>query len=137
LGCPRAGQALPLQDTFGCSPAAVIVIGLIVKWAGYIKGARWAWFVMFAIVWVRAFPVLMLLYLRQWRGEPTIAQSFASSISKSGLARNFVEVLLIFLLMVLGLVLPVKTFVLGRGGGPGRSGRTNLGAPDKRTLPEI
>jgi len=121
----------------GFASLAVIASGLIVTWAGYIKAVRWTWFVMFVIVWVWAFPVLVLPYLRPWRGEATMAQSFASSISEGGLARNFVEVFLIFLLMVLGLVLPARTFILGRGGGPGTSGGANVGAPDKRTSPEI
>jgi hypothetical protein len=121
----------------GFTSLAVIAVGLIVTWAAYIKGVRWTWFVMFVIVWVWAFPVLVLPYLRPWKGVPTVAQSFASFISEGGLARNFVEVLLVFLLMVLALVLPVKTLLLGRGGSPGTSERTNLGPPDKRTLPEI
>ena len=120
----------------GIASLAAIAIGLIVTWAGFIKRLRWTWFVMFVIVWMWAFPVLILPYLLPWRAVETMAQSFASSISGGGPARNFVEVLLLFLLMLLGLLLPVKTFVLGRGGGRGRSGRTNVDAPDNRTMPE-
>lgn len=115
---------------FGFAPAgftslAVIAVGLIVTWAAYVKGVRWTWFVMFVIVWVWAFPVLVLPYLRPWKGVPTVAQSFASSIIEGGPARNFVEAFLTFLLMVLALVLPVKTFLLGRGvAHAGRASRT-------------
>ena len=92
---------------------------------------------MFLIVWVWAFPVLMLPYIKPWMGEPTIAQSFASSISWSGTARNFLEVFLIFLLMVVALVLPAKTFIVGRGCDPGGTVRTNVSGAEEGTLPNI
>jgi hypothetical protein len=103
----------------GIASLAVIAIGLTVTWAGFIRRIRWTWFVMFVIVWMWAFPVLILPYLLPWRAVETMAQSFASSISAGGPARNFVEVLLLFLLMLLALVLPVKTFIRGRRSGPG------------------
>jgi len=134
-----AGPILWVQNCFalaGIASLAVIVIGLIVTWAGYVRGVRWTWFVMFVVVWVWAFPVLLLPFLLPWRGVETMAQSFAGAVSQSGTERSYAEVVLAFLLMVLALVLPVKTFILGRGGGPGTSGRANLGAPDKRALPE-
>ena len=126
---------------YGFAPAgftslAVIAVGLIVTWAAYIKGVRWAWFVMFVVVWGWAFPVLVLPYLRPWRAVPTVAQSFASFITQGGPVRNLLEVLVAFALMLLALVLPMKTFLLDRGGGPGASRRTNLGAADKCTPPE-
>jgi hypothetical protein len=89
---------------------------------------------MFVIVWVWAFPALILPYLRPWKGEATNAQLFASTISQAGRARSLVEILLAFLLMVVALILPAKTFILGRGGGPGESGRANSGVQKK---PEI
>jgi len=106
------------QDCFapaGFTSLAIIASGLIVTWAGYIKGVRWTWFVMFVVVWVWAFPVLLLPYLLPWRGVETMAQSFAGAVSQSGTERSYAEVVLAFLLMVLALVLPVKTFILGRG----------------------
>jgi hypothetical protein len=125
------------QDYFapaGIASLAIIVIGLIVTWAGYIRRVRWTWFVMLVIVWVWAFPVLMLPYLRPRRGVETIAQSFAGAISESGTERSYAEAVLAFLLMVLALALPVKTFILGRRDGPGESGRGNSGAQDKRVV---
>lgn len=112
------GPPWRFQDGFapaGFTSLAVIASGLVVIWAGYVKRVRWTWFVIFVIVWAWAFPVLILPYFRPWKEEPTIAQSFASSISRGGPARNFVEVLLAFALMVVALVLPVRAFVLGRG----------------------
>lgn len=129
----------------GIASLAIIAIGLVVTWAGYIKVVRWTWFVMFVIVWLWAFPVLMIQYFYPWIGVADFSQSLASTIRDSlhaepfsSMSRAILETFLIFLLMLLGLVLPAKTFVLGRrGGGPGASGRTNPGAPDKPTSPEI
>ena len=37
-----------------------ILVGLLVLWTGFIRRSRTAWLVMFVIVWVWAFPVLVL-----------------------------------------------------------------------------
>jgi len=132
-----AGPFVWPQNCFalaGIASLAVILTGLIATWAGYIRGVRWTWFVMFVIVWVWAFPVLLLPFLLPWRGVETMAQSFAGAISESGTERSYAEVVLAFLLMVLALALPVRTLILGRGGGAGESGRANSGAPDKQSL---
>ena len=100
----------------GFASLTIIVIGLIVTWAGYIKGVRWTWFVMFVIVWVWAFPVLLLPYLQLWRNVVAITEWLPDAIKQSGPSRDFVEVVLIFVLMVLALVLPVKTLFLGAKG---------------------
>ncbi len=125
----------------GITSLAIIVIGLIVTWAGYFKAVRWTWFVMFVIVWLWAFPVLVLPLFHPWPGMDWIVQTLAptleSAIRESGIAREGVKILLIFLLMVVALFLPVKTFILGRGIGPGGSGHANLAGPDKHAWPEI
>jgi hypothetical protein len=119
----------------GCASLAVVVIGLIVTWAGYIRGVRWTWFVMFVITWGWAFPELILPYLYRW--EPgTLYGTLAAAIEGDAIARSFVRVALAILLMVLALALPLKTFFPGRGGVPGESGRANSGAPDKPPLAE-
>jgi len=129
-------ESNPLYRVYDCfapmgfASLAVIVLGLMVTWAGFIRGVRWTWFVMFVIVCGWAFPVYMLLYVHYWKHLEVIA-TFASGIRESGLARVFVENVLTFLLMVLALVLPVKTFFGGRRGSAGRIERRNPGAPDK------
>ncbi len=115
---PEAGIAqdqvvIPNYDApIGFASLAVIGIGLIVTWAGYIRGVRWTWFVMFVIVWVWAFPVLLLPEL-----QVPIApiKEWLPELRESGQARNFVGLVLIFLLMALALILPAKAFILGRG----------------------
>jgi hypothetical protein len=126
-GIPGDQVVIPNYDApIGITSLAIIVIGLVVTWAGYIKGVRWTWFVMFVIVWLWAFPVLVLPLFYPWPGASSILQSLAptleSAIREKGIARYVVKTSLIFLLMVVALVLPAKTSILGRGeaqGGPG------------------
>src|SRR5208337_4272532 len=78
----RAAAALFTSSPWACGPLyrhhdcfapegfgslAVLGIGLIVTWAGYTKGVRWTWFVMFVIVWVWAFSLFMLSFVLRWR----------------------------------------------------------------------
>jgi len=99
--------------TMGFASLAVIVIGLIVTWAGYIKGVRWTWFVMFLIAWGWAFPVLVLAEFH-WRNMMPIAQWPPLAPKGRGPQLGLAESVLTLLLMVLALVLPAKTFILGR-----------------------
>ena len=113
-----AGPLYTFHDCFapaGFASLTVILIGLIVAWTGYIKGVLWTWLVMFVIVWVWMFPVLVLPYFRYWNGAGSAAETLADAIHESGMARAFVEDLLAFVLMVVALVLPVKTFVVSLG----------------------
>jgi energy-coupling factor transporter transmembrane protein EcfT len=98
----------------GFASLAIIVIGLIVTWTGYIKGVRWTWFVMFLIAWGWVFPVLVLAEFH-WRNMMPIADWPPLALKGRGTQLGFAESVLTFLLMVLALVLPAKTFILGRG----------------------
>lgn len=105
----------------GFASLAIIVVGLIVIWRGYIKGVRWTWFVMFLIAWGWALPVLVLpefhwrnmLPISQWPQWPPLI------LTGVGPQLGFVESVVAFLLMVLALALPAKTFLLGNQGTPG------------------
>ncbi|HLW80293.1 MAG TPA: hypothetical protein VKU44_11925 [Terriglobia bacterium] len=81
---------------------------------------------MFVIAGVWAFPFLILPFFYPWDwgtryGGISVTQlfanTFASAIHESGIARTFVEVNLEFVLMVLALVLPIKTFMRGQASG--------------------
>jgi hypothetical protein len=86
---------------------AVILIGLIVLWTGYVKRTRASWAVMFVVVWVWAFPLLVLpLFTR--RG--LLRQSLYTAIYYPGSGRSWDQSA--FLLMVIALLLPVKSFFL-------------------------
>jgi hypothetical protein len=75
---------------------------------------------MFVIVWVWAFPVLLLPYLQELRNAVAITEWPADALRESGLPRDFLEAVLTFLLMVLALALPAKTFFRGQAAGPGK-----------------
>jgi hypothetical protein len=137
---------IPNYDApLGITSLAIIAIGLVVAWGGYIKGLRWTWLVMSVIVWVWALPVLVLPNFYPCGGLILVSPSaFASMIRESlhagpfsFIARAVLKDVLAFLLMVLALVLPLKAFIMRRGAAPATSGHTNLGAPDKRTLLHI
>jgi hypothetical protein len=92
---------------------AVILIALIVVWSGYVKRVRWTWAVMFVVVWVWAFPLLALppfKALFTGRMALTFPEWILSAIYESGFLRAEAERVLIFLLMVIALLLPVRSF---------------------------
>lgn len=104
-------QALRSSTEVGELMLALILIGLIVTWTGYLKKVRWTWFVMFVVVsglaiplgifpWFmhpKAFLDLPGMLADAWKGEPVYA-------------RAFFEPILTFSLMVIALLLPVKSF---------------------------
>ena len=103
---------------------ALIFIGLIVTWTGYVKGARSAWFVMFIIVWVWAFPLLLF-----WWSIPDIrGTSFTESIShaytRPPSASDWLFGLEHFTPMVIALILPIRSFFFRRETAEGSVGPT-------------
>ncbi len=92
----------------GVVSLTVILIGLIVIWAGFVKRIRWTWFVMFIIVFGWAFTVLVLPLLGTLEGTPS--QFILAAVRGPGPARDVVEAILIFSLMVIALILPARSF---------------------------
>jgi hypothetical protein len=101
----------------GFASLAIILVGVIVIWAGYIKGVRWTWFVLFLIAWGWAFPVLVLAEFH-WRNMLPIAEWPPFAPKGRGLQLGFAESVLTLLLMLLALIVPVKIFVRGKRGAP-------------------
>lgn len=87
---------------------ALGLIGLIVIWSGYVRRVRWTWFVMFVIVWVYAFPVFMLPVLLQL--PVSLSAWFWEALKENGPSRYHAKATLVFLLMVVALFLPIKSF---------------------------
>lgn len=94
---------------------ALIAIGLIVTWAGYVKGIRWTWIVMFVILWVWEFPVSILPLAHPWMAIALTPVTLWHAVTEGGLSWTFAEISGTFLLLVLGLVLPIPIFIRGRG----------------------
>jgi hypothetical protein len=97
----------------GVASLLIVLIGLIVVWTGYINGARSAWLVMFLIVWMWAFPLLALpMFKGTW--NLTFSEWLYDAIYQPGLTRIWAESVLIFLLMLIALLLPIRSFFLAK-----------------------
>lgn len=107
---------------FGVACLAIILIGLIAVWTGYAKRSRLAWFVMFVIVWFWAFPVFILPLVEALaRGEFTLTfpEFLYYAISGPGMTTEMVRSILMFLIMVVGLALPIgRFFIAKKANGP-------------------
>lgn len=97
---------------FAC--LAIILIGVIVLWTGYVNRSRSAWLVMCVIAWVWAFP-LFVSPLFEGKIVVTFSEWIHAAISEPGLPRTLTEAVLIFLSMVIALILPVRAFFFGHG----------------------
>ena len=110
-------EASYAEHNFGVASLAIILIGLIVVWAGYAKRSRLAWFVMFVIVWFWAFPVIVRPFVRGLAHGDfalTLPEFFYDVISGTGLPTQMARSILMFLVMVAGLALPMGRFFVSR-----------------------
>src|SRR5215471_11002582 len=99
----------------GLSCLAVILIGLMTVWTGYVGRSHSAWFVMFVIVWFWAFPLFTLEFVSEIvhrRLVLTFSETLYDAMSEAGIPRIAVESVLIFSLMVIALLLPIKRFFI-------------------------
>jgi hypothetical protein len=103
---PYVGNSLA---PVGFASLAIILVGLIVVWTGYLKRIRWTWLVMFIIVWVWAFPTMILPILQMRKGI-SLAEWFQTAIRGASPYRDLAVVVLMFSLLVIALILPIKSF---------------------------
>jgi len=110
------------EHYLGVASLAIILIGLIVVWTGYVKRSRPAWFVMFVIVWFWAFPLFILPITGPLIGglsSFTFPELLCDAMLGPGFPRSVVELHLVFLLMVIGLALPMgRVFVTRKANEP-------------------
>lgn len=119
------GLRLYLRESaaLGVASLAILLIGLIVTWTGFISKVRWAWFVMFVIVWGWALPNLVYPDVVYPISRHLLSITDLPAIFLEGLlghagfprdfARGFVQLTVIFALMVIALVLPIRSFFRG------------------------
>jgi hypothetical protein len=109
-----------MTQTAGLASLTIIVVGLIVIWTWLVRGSRVAWVIMTVIVWVW-FPIMILpvrvksiftLPLSDWSG--LVLEAWHGAYLAQVLLVNTV----LFLLMLVGLILPVKALL--RSGKPER-----------------
>ena len=92
---------------------ALVLIGLIVTWTGYVNMRRSAWLVMFVIAWVCVFPLFIVPFvspLLHGRLELASSEFLYNAISSWGFPRALLESILMFSAMLVGLLLPIKKF---------------------------
>lgn len=92
---------------------AVILIGLIAAWTGYLNMRRSAWLVMFVIAWLCVFPLFVVPCvspLLHRRLELTFSEFLYDAIDGWGLPRALLVSTLMFSAMLGGLLLPIKKF---------------------------
>jgi hypothetical protein len=102
-------RELDIGRSFGLASLTVIIVALIVIWTGLAAGNRVAWVIMAVIVWVWAFPIMMwpvvshprfFLGWREW-----VAAAWQNDVSWP---RIFLVDTIMFLLMLVGLILPLR-----------------------------
>ena len=101
------------EAPIGFASLAIIMIGLVVLWTGYQKLTPWTWFVMFVVVWIFTFPVhiLPILLLISKAGSSfEFSRWIKEAVHIEGPSRAVAEQILLFLSMVVGLFLPIKSF---------------------------
>ena len=104
-----------LMQAVGFASLANVFVGLVVTWTGFLRRSRSAWFVMFIIVWVWAFPVLVSPLFRG-----TIVLTFtewlADAWQQPGSGRIYVVNVILVFSIVFALMLPLKSFFWQREG---------------------
>jgi hypothetical protein len=91
---------------------ALLIIELIVIWTGYQRRMRSAWFAMLVFVLVYFLPVYLLniLLIMKSVGWHWWSEAVRGAIDGRQDAQVAIKVLLIFTLMVIALILPVRAF---------------------------
>jgi hypothetical protein len=99
----------------GFASLALILVGLIVTWTYYIKRERWAWFIMFTIVWVFAFPVYVLPIIQARVAEGSVGWPFIwDAIKRPGTAGAAIKGPVDFVLLLIALLIPLRSFFAKR-----------------------
>jgi hypothetical protein len=111
---PGFQAAAQTMSYLGFASLAIILVALIVVWTGYIRRSRSAWLVLLVVVWLWAFPLFVLPWVRGIVVPRLLSELMYDAILAPGFARSIAESILIFALMVAGLLLPIKKFFVAR-----------------------
>jgi hypothetical protein len=96
------------RESFAC--LTIALLGLLIVWTTFIRRIRSAWFAMSIIVWIGAFPIMVLPLLQHhWALTPT--EWIYSAIFQQGLPRRWALSVCLFMLMLVALLLPIKAFL--------------------------
>jgi hypothetical protein len=100
----------PLIRIAGLAFLTIIIVALIVIWTGVAAGSRVAWVIMAVIVWVWALPAMTWPVLRRGRHWTLseLREWVVVAWREDTFARTELIATAMFLLMLVGLVLPVR-----------------------------
>ena len=101
----------------GLASLTIIIVALIVIWTGVAAGTRVAWVIMVVIVWVWALPAMtgpVLSHGRRWTLSE-LREWVAFAWRGEHLSRTYLTGTVLFLLMLVGLILPLRAlFRIGK-----------------------
>jgi hypothetical protein len=105
-----------MTQTAGLASITVIIVALIVIWTWLVAGSRVAWLIMAVIVWVWAFPIMMISRLHIGPvSSSQLKDWIVSAWHQDGLARVSLINPIMFSLMLIGLILPLRAlFRIGK-----------------------
>jgi hypothetical protein len=114
-----------MTRTAGLASLTIIIAALIVIWTWLSAGNRVAWLIVAVIVWVWAFPIMMLPSLARGVARSFQEKQFWSDLGDwvafawhgEHLSRIFLVNTVLFLLMLVGLILPLRALFRIRAGG--------------------
>ncbi len=110
-----SGRVVPGNCFFllGFSALALVAVGLIIVWCGYIHRVRWTWWAMAAIAWVFMFPVYVWPVVSDIYAAPSVNWSgwLKNALAGPGVDRQVAKIFLDFLGMVVALLIPAKVFL--------------------------
>ena len=99
-----------MTQAAGSASLANIIVGLIVIWTWLVAGNRVAWLIIAIVVWVWAFPIMILPFVthRVPISLSNLSDWVASAWHGEHLARTSFINVVTFSLMFIGLILPVR-----------------------------
>ena len=114
---PSTIECLRSTDTMsrlaGLASLTIIIVALIVIWTGLAAGNRVAWVIMAVIVWGWALPAMtwpVLHHGRRWTLSE-LREWVVFAWRGEHLSRTYFISTLVFLLMLVGLILPVRALL--------------------------
>jgi hypothetical protein len=115
---PSTIKSVQSTDTMiriaGLAFLTIIIVALIVTWTGVAAGTRVAWVIMVVIVWVWALPAMawpLFTHPRVLLSLSDLREWVATAWRGVHFARTSLMSTVIFLLMLIGLILPVRAFL--------------------------
>jgi len=106
-----AGASDDMTRAAGLASLTVIIVALIVIWTWLAAGSRVAWVIMAVIVWVWAFPIMIFRPHIGPLSSSELEDWVVSAWRQDGFARVTLINPIMFSLMLIGLIVPVRALL--------------------------